>query len=491
MAKLIAKPSNKLNILTRKIKTAYFAKIKEEKVKDSDKKKISFEKLTESKLCDEVYIIAETEHLQGGEVVFIVKQGKEKVLEEVKEAIILQQDGYNTREVKANVGDFAKDDKISNKDDFKDWAIAKVELIPESKETKDKYIKALKEHEDKTSLYLVVRAHETINSFTNVFYDEVIKDLPPNTWYNGDGNWFKFENGGGITITSKILKEIFPKSKKERRKEVTKAINKYKCEFDINNIDRMAHFLGQIGTETAQLNKLKEDYNYSAKTIYKIFLRPVLYKHPTKSKKHTFKYHDLIEGYDTTLECKYTNPKTDDEKAYGHKRDVTNPIEVEKKKGKASWTYSEFSKLYTIKSEYIKSKSLFDYVYGCRMDNGKKSTKDGSDYFGVGFIHLTGKNKYKALNDKWKTLYPKDKKDFMGDNISLLKTDVDVAMKASMIIWKHVQKNTNYKADKGNNNEAITAVTKDVNGGTNGLDDRKKYTKKAYKVLNKEKNEIK
>lgn len=28
-------------------------------------------------------------------------------------------------------------------------------------------------------------------------------------------------------------------------------------------------------------------------------------------------------------------------------------------------------------------------------------------------------------------------------------------------------------------------ATKDVNGGTNGLADRKKYTKKAYEVLNK------
>ncbi len=120
---------------------------------------------------------------------------------------------------------------------------------------------------------------------------------------------------------------------------------------------------------------------------------------------------------------------------------------------------------------------MFDYVYGCRMGNGKKSTNDGSDYFGVGFIHLTGKDKYKALNTKWNSLYPNDKKDFMGDDISLLKTDVDVAMKASMIIWRYVQRKTNEKADKGNTNDVITAVTKDVNGGTNGLELKKIYKK--------------
>lgn len=76
----------------------------------------------------------------------------------------------------------------------------------------------------------------------------------------------------------------------------------------------------------------------------------------------------------------------------------------------------------------------------------------------------------------------------MGNDISLLKTNVDVAMKASMIIWTHVQKETNSKADKGNNNSAITKVTKDVNGGDNGLDMRKKFTKKAYEILKNKKN---
>ena len=247
----------------------------------------------------------------------------------------------------------------------------------------------------------------------------------------------------------------------------------------------MSHFLGQIGTETGQLKALEENYNYSAKNIYNIFLRKVTHPHPTVNGKYTFKYHDLIEGYDATLDCKYENPTTSDEKKYGHKRDVENPIEVTRVNGLASWTFDEFNELYSIKDSYIQSKTLFDYVYGCRMGNGKKSTEDGSDYFGVGFIHLTGKEKYKALDDKWKELYPDDPKDFMGNDVSLLKTNVDVAIKASMIIWAHVQNGTNAQADNGNNDSAILEVTKDVNGGTNGLAMRKQFTKKAYEVLDK------
>ncbi len=197
----------------------------------------------------------------------------------------------------------------------------------------------------------------------------------------------------------------------------------------------------------------------------------------------------MIEGYDVTLECEYKKPKTNKQKAYGHKRDAKDPIEVTRKKVNgsyiASWDYDNFKKLYSIKSEYTKSKSLFDYVYGCRMGNGKKSTNDGSNYFGVGFIHLTGKNKYKSLNTKWKEVFSNDIKDFMGDDISLLKTDVDIAIKASMIIWTRVQKGTNKKADKGINDSVILNITKDVNGGTNGLEMRNKLTKKALEILKK------
>ena len=47
----------------------------------------------------------------------------------------------------------------------------------------------------------------------------------------------------------------------------------------------------------------------------------------------------------------------------------------------------------------LKVQKLFDYVYCCRMGNGAYTTKDESDYFGVGFIHLTGKNMYKSIHN--------------------------------------------------------------------------------------------
>lgn len=157
--------------------------------------------------------------------------------------------------------------------------------------------------------------------------------------------------------------------------------------------------------------------------------------------------------------------------------DVENSIEANE-----SWTYEQFvAEGYQIKPEFIGKSALFDYVYGCRMGNGAPNTKDGSTYKGLGFIHLTGKDQYKSIENKWNQLYPNDTKYFIGDDVILLSTNVDVAMRASMIFWKY-SKNLNEYA-KSESDDDIKKVTYRVNGGYNALDKRIKYTKKAYEVL--------
>jgi putative chitinase len=96
---------------------------------------------------------------------------------------------------------------------------------------------------------------------------------------------------------------------------------------------------------------------------------------------------------------------------------------------------------------------------------------------GKGFIHITSKGGYKEISEEWNKLYPDDPKAFHGKDINLLETDVEVAMKASMIYWKthkYDSKSANEYADK-NDFESITQL---INGGTNGKTTREKYTKK-------------
>jgi len=281
-------------------------------------------------------------------------------------------------------------------------------------------------------------------------------------------------------VTVKQLEAIFPSTDSKRIKEVVDAINENSLLFGINTPERMAHFIGQIGAETGGLKKLKEDCGYTAKNIFDIFLKPNLRANSSSTTGKTFKYCDLVEGYNCTNlnSCDGTN--------MGH-ADCDSAISVKlTSDGKCAWEFVNFDSIYNIKSSYINSCTLFDYVYGCRMDNGSKSTHDGSTYLGKGFIHITGKSGYKALSNEWNKLYPNDKKEFHGKDINLLETDIEVAIKAAMVFWK--LNNLNSKADAGTDDTSIDNVGRKVNGVTgtglpNGWQIRRTYTKTALEKI--------
>ena len=115
------------------------------------------------------------------------------------------------------------------------------------------------------------------------------------------------------------------------------------------------------------------------------------------------------------------------------------------------------------------------------MENSFISSKDGSTFLGKGFIHITGKSGYKAISNEWNKIYPQDKKEFHGKDIGLLETDREVALKASMVFWK--LNNLNKVADGGTSPENVEVIGKIVNGGENGMPERKKYTAAASKII--------
>ncbi len=121
---------------------------------------------------------------------------------------------------------------------------------------------------------------------------------------------------------------------------------------------------------------------------------------------------------------------------------------------------------YERKPEMIASR-----VYGGRMGNGDESTKEGYKFRGRGYIQLTGKSNY--------TNFAK----FIGEdtvaNPDLVATKYPLASAAfffdSNKLWSI--------CDKGADTATVTAVTKRVNGGTIGLDDRIKHFNEYYALL--------
>ena len=112
-------------------------------------------------------------------------------------------------------------------------------------------------------------------------------------------------------------------------------------------------------------------------------------------------------------------------------------------------------------------------VYANRMGNSTEASQEGWLYRGRGAIQLTGKYNYKAFDATLK-----------NDNI-LASIDKVATVYAFESAKFYFDKNNLWRLCTKVNKDSILRVTKAVNGGTNGLDDRVKYTNKYYSWLTK------
>lgn len=118
-----------------------------------------------------------------------------------------------------------------------------------------------------------------------------------------------------------------------------------------------------------------------------------------------------------------------------------------------------------------KPEKIANRVYGNRMGNGNETSGDGYKYSGKGYIQLTGKENY-ALFDKYVD-------DDIINNPDLVATKYPL-MSAAFFFEKNKLWSI---CDKGSDYKTIVAVTKRVNGGTIGLEDRVQKFNKFYNLL--------
>ena len=112
------------------------------------------------------------------------------------------------------------------------------------------------------------------------------------------------------------------------------------------------------------------------------------------------------------------------------------------------------------------AKAIADFVYGERLGNAKD---EGYKYRGRGIIQLTGKNNYKYYGKKLNI--------DLVNNPDLAK-EPDTAIEIALLFWK--EKECGLYAKMGD----VKTVTKLINGGYNGLDDRQKRFDSILKILN-------
>jgi putative chitinase len=122
-----------------------------------------------------------------------------------------------------------------------------------------------------------------------------------------------------------------------------------------------------------------------------------------------------------------------------------------------------------IANKYARNPDMIaNKVYANRMSNGDEESGDGWKYRGRGLIQCTGKDLYKTLSDALNI-------DLINDPDLL--TEMPYASMSAGWFWN--KKGLNALADAKDYKE----MTKRINGGFNGLDDRIVKINKALEVL--------
>ena len=179
------------------------------------------------------------------------------------------------------------------------------------------------------------------------------------------------------------------------------ALSEILPEYGINTPERVAAFIAQCAHESGGFKFLKENLNYKAESLLKVFPK-----------------------YFKTL---------DEARAY------------EKRPEK-----------------------IANKIYGNRMGNGDEASGDGFRYCGRGLIQLTGKENYSWFAASL---------EIPVEEASEYLETFEGAVQSACWFWE--ENKLNQWADK----KDILTLTKRINGGTIGLDDRIKHFNHALHVL--------
>ncbi len=119
-----------------------------------------------------------------------------------------------------------------------------------------------------------------------------------------------------------------------------------------------------------------------------------------------------------------------------------------------------------VATPYAKNpKKIANKVYSGRMGNGDEASGEGFKYRGRGAIQLTGKDNYAAFA---KAINRPD---------ALTNPDIvssELAFESALFFFE--RNNLWRMCDKGVNDSIILQLTRAINGGINGFEERKKYT---------------
>jgi putative chitinase len=127
----------------------------------------------------------------------------------------------------------------------------------------------------------------------------------------------------------------------------------------------------------------------------------------------------------------------------------------------------------TLEESYARQpEKIANRVYASRMGNGDEASGDGWKFRGRGALQLTGKANYEAFAK------------YLGNNEVMENPDLVATKYSFESAMFFFERNKLWAiCDQGINDAAILALTKRINGGTHGLEDRKAKTYKYYQFV--------
>ncbi|WP_449105359.1 hypothetical protein [Pseudomonas mohnii] len=263
------------------------------------------------------------------------------------------------------------------------------------------------------------------------WWSEVAKKLGFSSW----GKAYHFHPVGLIglfgenrdLITIEMLKAADPHGFFNYHQEILPYLNMYASIYKIDTPLRIAHFLAQVGHES-KFKVKSENGNFSPRRMREIF------------------------------GCK------GGQKNYNVAQDDCDLGRLR-------------SKLWSHENTYANNAiNLLSYVYADRMGNGGEETQDGYKYRGRGIIQLTGRFNYERYTSIHNTANPSDLKDFVT-NPDLIINELQYGVESAFVYCSMTD--FNLAADEDN----IEKTTKIINGGYNGLHERKEILRNIKVIM--------
>jgi putative chitinase len=119
-----------------------------------------------------------------------------------------------------------------------------------------------------------------------------------------------------------------------------------------------------------------------------------------------------------------------------------------------------------------KPQQIANLVYASRMSNGNEASGDGWKFRGRGALQTTGKANYQALSN-----YLKNPEIMVNPDL----VESEFAFESAIFFF---DKNKLWSiCDEGISDNTILKISKRINGGTNGLEDRIKKTKQYFNFI--------